>query len=74
MEDNIVRKHEDVDFGLIFGIGFPPFRGGLLRWADAIGAQTAVDKLAKLAPMGKRFEAPEMLKDMAKSGKTFYGD
>ena len=74
IEDNIVRKHKDVDFGLIFGIGFPPFRGGLLRWADAIGAQTAVDKLAELAPMGKRFEAPEMLKEMAKSGKTFYGN
>ncbi|MBN1346681.1 MAG: enoyl-CoA hydratase/isomerase family protein [Phycisphaerae bacterium] len=72
LEENIVRKHEDVDFGLIFGIGFPPFRGGLLRWADTIGAQTAVDKLAKLAPLGKRFEAPEMLKEMAKSGKSFY--
>ncbi len=72
LEENIVRKHEDVDFGLIFGIGFPPFRGGLLRWADSVGAQAAVDKLAKLEPLGKRFEAPQMLKDMAKSGKTFY--
>lgn len=74
MEENIVRKHEDVDFGLIFGIGFPPFRGGLLRWADSIGAKTAVDKLARLEPLGKRFEAPTMLKDMAKSGKTFYAN
>ncbi len=74
MEENIVRKHQDVDFGLIFGIGFPPFRGGLLRWADSIGAQAAVDKLAKLEPLGKRFEAPEMLKEMAKSGGSFYKD
>ncbi len=72
MDEGIVRKHEDVDFGLIFGIGFPPFRGGLLRWADSTGAATIVEKLAKYEPLGKRFECPETLKEMAKSGKTFY--
>ncbi len=72
LEEGIVRKYEDVDFGLIFGIGFPPFRGGLLRWADSVGAAKLVDKLAKLEPLGKRFACPAMLKDMAKSNKTFY--
>ncbi len=72
MEENIVRRHEDVDFGLVFGIGFPPFRGGILRYADSMGIQTAVDKLAALEPLGKRFETPTSLKEMAASNTTFY--
>ena len=35
--EGIVREPGDVDMGLILGIGFPPFRGGLLRWADTLG-------------------------------------
>jgi len=72
LEEGIVRKYEDVDFGLIFGIGFPPFRGGLLRWADSVGAAVLVEKLAKYEPLGKRFQCPAMLKEMARSNKTFY--
>jgi 3-hydroxyacyl-CoA dehydrogenase len=37
LEEGIVREPGDVDMGLILGIGFPPFRGGILRWADNIG-------------------------------------
>ena len=37
LEEGIVREPADVDMGLILGIGFPPFRGGILRWADARG-------------------------------------
>ncbi len=38
LEEGIVREPSDVDMGLILGIGFPPFRGGILRWCDALGA------------------------------------
>ena len=38
LEEGIVREPGDVDMGLILGIGFPPFRGGILRWADTVGA------------------------------------
>jgi hypothetical protein len=38
LEDGLVRDVRDVDLALIFGIGFPPFRGGLLFWADTLGA------------------------------------
>jgi len=38
LEEKIVREPADVDMGLILGIGFPPFRGGILRWCDAEGA------------------------------------
>ncbi len=42
LEDKIVRDVRDVDLGLIFGLGFPPFRGGLLFWADTLGAAKIV--------------------------------
>ena len=61
LEDKIVRDVRDVDLGLIFGIGFPPFRGGLFFWADQLGAAKIVEKLKQYAPLGKRFEPTAML-------------
>ena len=72
LEEGIVREPGDVDMGLILGIGFPPFRGGILRWADTIGAAAIVEKLAKYAPLGKRYEPTESLLKLAKDGGTFY--
>jgi 3-hydroxyacyl-CoA dehydrogenase/enoyl-CoA hydratase/3-hydroxybutyryl-CoA epimerase/enoyl-CoA isomerase len=72
LEEGIVREPADVDMGLILGIGFPPFRGGILRWADTVGAAAIVEKLAKYAPLGKRFEPTESLRELAKDGGTFY--
>ena len=47
------------------GIGFPPFRGGLLFWADQIGMADVSDRLAKLAPLGSRFEPTATIKELA---------
>ncbi|HVX10136.1 MAG TPA: 3-hydroxyacyl-CoA dehydrogenase NAD-binding domain-containing protein [Pirellulales bacterium] len=67
-----VRDPRDVDLGLIYGIGFPPFKGGLLFWADTIGAAKLVEMLKPYQSLGKRYEPTPMLLEMAKSGKTFY--
>jgi len=72
LEDKIVRNVRDVDLGLIFGIGFPPFKGGLLFWADTIGADKVVEQLKPFESLGKRFEPTEMLLAMARSGGKFY--
>jgi 3-hydroxyacyl-CoA dehydrogenase / enoyl-CoA hydratase / 3-hydroxybutyryl-CoA epimerase / enoyl-CoA isomerase len=72
LEEGIVRESGDVDMGLILGIGFPPFRGGILRWADTVGAGAIVEKLARYAPLGKRYEPTESLLKLAKEGGTFY--
>lgn len=58
--------------GLLLGIGFPPFKGGLLKWCDNQGAGKIVDKADKLIDLGKRYEVPESLRDMAKSGAKYY--
>ena len=72
LEDKIVRNVRDVDLGLIFGIGFPPFKGGLLFWADTIGADKVVEQLKPFESLGKRFEPTEMLLEMSRSGGKFY--
>jgi len=72
LEEKIVRDVRDVDLGLIFGIGFPPFRGGLLFWADTLGAAKLVEMLKPLEPLGERFKPTPLLLDMAASGRKFY--
>lgn len=72
LSEGIVQKPQDVDLGLILGLGFPPFKGGLLFWADQVGAKEIVKQLERLAPLGKRFEPTPMLLEMASSGAKFY--
>ena len=74
LEEKVVRDPRDVDLGLIFGIGFPPFKGGLLYWADTLGAAKIVEMLKPLEALGERARPTPMLLEMARSGKTFYGN
>ena len=72
LEEGIVRDPGDVDMGLILGIGFPPFRGGILRWCDTEGAANLLAKIERHVRLGKRFEPTESLIRNAKTGATFY--
>ena len=59
LEEKIIDQPDLLDAALIFGIGFPPFRGGLLKYADTIGAKTIVQKLEEYAKKyGERFSPP----------------
>jgi 3-hydroxyacyl-CoA dehydrogenase/enoyl-CoA hydratase/3-hydroxybutyryl-CoA epimerase/3-hydroxyacyl-CoA dehydrogenase/enoyl-CoA hydratase/3-hydroxybutyryl-CoA epimerase/enoyl-CoA isomerase len=72
LEEGIVREPSDVDMGLILGIGFPPFRGGILRWCDTVGAADVVERLARYAPLGKRYQPTESLLRIARAKELFY--
>jgi 3-hydroxyacyl-CoA dehydrogenase/enoyl-CoA hydratase/3-hydroxybutyryl-CoA epimerase/3-hydroxyacyl-CoA dehydrogenase/enoyl-CoA hydratase/3-hydroxybutyryl-CoA epimerase/enoyl-CoA isomerase len=72
LEDGIVGDVRDVDLGLILGIGFPPFKGGLFFWADQIGPPKILEKLKQYAPIGKRYEPTDMLNDLARAEGRFY--
>jgi len=73
MAEGVVRSPRDGDLGAIFGIGYPPFRGGPLRYLDTIGAAQAVKTLEDLAAnIGARFEPAPVLVEQARSGTTFY--
>jgi 3-hydroxyacyl-CoA dehydrogenase/enoyl-CoA hydratase/3-hydroxybutyryl-CoA epimerase/3-hydroxyacyl-CoA dehydrogenase/enoyl-CoA hydratase/3-hydroxybutyryl-CoA epimerase/enoyl-CoA isomerase len=72
LEDNIVREPAHVDMGLILGIGFPSFRGGLLRWCDNLGAGEVLKKLEQYQDLGRRFEPTDSLLAMAAANGRFY--
>jgi 3-hydroxyacyl-CoA dehydrogenase/enoyl-CoA hydratase/3-hydroxybutyryl-CoA epimerase/3-hydroxyacyl-CoA dehydrogenase/enoyl-CoA hydratase/3-hydroxybutyryl-CoA epimerase/enoyl-CoA isomerase len=72
LSEGIVREPAEVDMGLILGIGFPAFRGGLLRWADSIGLPAILEKLRSYEPLGPRFQPTAQMKQLAKEGKGFY--
>src|SRR5205085_1357999 len=58
--------------GLILGIGFPRFRGGLLRWADEQGLPKVLEKLAKYEHLGARFKPTDQMRQLAAAGRGFY--
>jgi 3-hydroxyacyl-CoA dehydrogenase/enoyl-CoA hydratase/3-hydroxybutyryl-CoA epimerase/enoyl-CoA isomerase len=72
LEDKIVDTPMEVDLGLVFGLGFPPFRGGALKYADSIGLDQLCKKASAFSRLGKRYEPAPLLKQMAESGKSFY--
>jgi 3-hydroxyacyl-CoA dehydrogenase/enoyl-CoA hydratase/3-hydroxybutyryl-CoA epimerase len=71
--ESVVRSPRDGDMAAIFGIGFPPFRGGPLRHADDLGAARLVGELERLAERhGPRFAPSEVLQDLARRNGKFY--
>ncbi len=74
LSEGIVREPGDVDMGLILGIGFPPFRGGILRWADTVGLPNLLARLKKYEHLGARFQPTEQMRKLAAEGKGFYPD
>lgn len=72
LEAKIVRDVRDIDLGLIFGLGFPPFRGGLLYWADTLGAAKIIEMLKPFETLGTRMHPTPLLREMAAEGRKFY--
>ena len=73
LEEKVVSTATELDIAMIFGAGFPPFRGGLLKYADIMGSKRIVEKLRKYQKSaGNRFTPSKLLVQMAKENKTFY--
>ena len=71
--EGIVTSPRDGDVGAIFGLGFPPFRGGPFRYVDSVGAGEVLKRIRFYEDrFGRRFTAAPVLVEMAKSGKRFY--
>nr|WP_324259401.1 fatty acid oxidation complex subunit alpha FadB [Cellvibrio fontiphilus] len=73
LDEGIVETAAEADMALVYGTGFPPFRGGVFRWIDSIGAQAFCDIAAKFSDLGALYVAPESLKAKAANHQKFYG-
>ncbi len=74
LEESVVESASTIDVGMIYGTGFPPFRGGLLRYADSVGAKHIVADLKEFQDRfdQHRFEPSQLLLSMAETNGTFY--
>ena len=73
IQEGICDRPQDMDLAMIYGTGFPPYRGGILRYADKWGLKNVYEKLLELEKQyGVRFKPADLIKEMAESGKTFY--
>jgi 3-hydroxyacyl-CoA dehydrogenase / enoyl-CoA hydratase / 3-hydroxybutyryl-CoA epimerase / enoyl-CoA isomerase len=72
LEDRIVGSAVEVDIGLVYGLGFPPFRGGALRYADAVGLAAICQAAERHRPLGRLYEPTARMLQLAQTGSTFY--
>lgn len=73
LEEGIVESPAEADMALVYGIGFPPFRGGVLRWIDTIGLATFADMAKKFESLGALYTPPASFADQLTNNKKFYG-
>ncbi|MFI2810255.1 MULTISPECIES: fatty acid oxidation complex subunit alpha FadB [Microbulbifer] len=74
LEEGIVDSPAEADMALIYGIGFPPFRGGIFAWLDKVGMDEFVKMADKYAELGELYKPTERMREMAANGTTYYGD
>ncbi|MEO0765225.1 MAG: 3-hydroxyacyl-CoA dehydrogenase NAD-binding domain-containing protein [Pseudomonadota bacterium] len=74
LEEGVLMDIREGDVGAILGWGFAPWSGGPLSWLDIIGAPYAAERCDQLeAKYGARFKCPDLLREMAEKGQSFYG-
>ncbi|HTF95818.1 MAG TPA: fatty acid oxidation complex subunit alpha FadB [Cellvibrio sp.] len=73
LDEGIVETAAEADMALVYGTGFPPFRGGVFRWIDAIGAQVFCEMADKFSYLGALYIAPDSVKAKAANNQKFYG-
>lgn len=72
LQDQIVSSAAEVDMGLIWGLGFPPFRGGALRYIDTIGIDQFIKMAEPYAQLGGAYQPPQLILDMQRKAQRFY--
>ncbi len=72
LDEDIVASPAEADMAMVYGTGFPPFRGGPLRWVDAIGAESFRALAEPCSGLSPLYELPESLLQRAQQNQSFY--
>ncbi|WP_395345188.1 fatty acid oxidation complex subunit alpha FadB [Ningiella sp. W23] len=72
LEEGIVGSAAEADMALLYGLGFPPFRGGIFRYIETMGLDRFVELADKYAELGPIYQITDGVRDMAASGKSYF--
>ena len=72
LEEGIIATPQEADMALVYGLGFPPFRGGVFRYLDSVGIGNFVEMAKGYQDLGAMYQVPQLLLDMATKGESFY--
>jgi len=72
LEEGVVASAAEADMGLIYGLGFPPFRGGPIRYLETLGLDNFIAMADKYAHLGEIYQVTDGMREMAKTGKSYF--
>ena len=72
LEEGVIASAAEADMGLIYGLGFPPFRGGAIRYLETLGLGNYIAMADKYAHLGEYYQVTDGMREMAKSGKSYF--
>ncbi|RUO63195.1 fatty acid oxidation complex subunit alpha FadB [Pseudidiomarina insulisalsae] len=72
LEEGIVGSAAECDIALLYGLGFPPFRGGPFRYLETMGLANFVELADKYAHLGEMYQVTDGLREKAKAGKSYF--
>jgi 3-hydroxyacyl-CoA dehydrogenase/enoyl-CoA hydratase/3-hydroxybutyryl-CoA epimerase/enoyl-CoA isomerase len=72
LEEGVVDSAAEADMGLIYGVGFPPFRGGAIRYLETVGIANFIEMADQYAHLGEIYQVTDGMREMAKSGQSYF--
>ncbi|WP_438950880.1 fatty acid oxidation complex subunit alpha FadB [Porticoccus sp.] len=73
LESGVVGSPAEADMAMVYGLGFPVFRGGIFRWMDEMGLDNFCAMADRFGHLGKLYAPTETMREMAVSGRGYYG-
>jgi len=72
LEEQIIASPAEADMALVYGLGFPPFRGGAFRYMDTLGTSNVVDQAKRYTALGPLYALPALLLQKAQQHQSWY--
>ncbi|CAH0524304.1 fatty acid oxidation complex subunit alpha FadB [Vibrio hippocampi] len=72
LDEGIIASPQEADMALVYGLGFPPFRGGVFRYLDSLGIANYIEIAKQYQSLGAMYKVPALLVEMAQEGRSFY--
>jgi len=72
LEEGIIDTAAEADMGLVYGLGFPPFRGGAIRYLETLGLHEYIAMADKFSHLGELYQVTDGMREMAKLDQSYF--